>query len=494
MMQRRSFCTTALSSLTLAALANTRLLADPANGGEIPAAGANGKQVVLQPADIADLRKSLTGQLLVPGQEGYDAARKVWNGAFDRKPALIARCSGTADVVHAVNFARSHQLLVAVRGGGHSFPGHSSCEGGLLIDLSGMQGIRVDAQALTARIQPGVVLGQFDRETQAVGLATTLGTVSQTGAGGLTLGGGFGRLARRFGLACDNLIAAEMVSADGRVITTSASENPDLLWGLRGGGGNFGVVTSLEYRLHAVAPQMFGGVLVVPFTQPRALLRSYADFIAAASDEIFVMLDIVPTPNGRIAAFEVCHSGTQAAAERELAELRKIGKPLQDALRPATYVALQNGIDKDYPAGRGYYLKSGFVRSITPQLIDTLVDYLDSAPWPRGVASFIQRGGAIARVKPEATAYWHREASDSVLLVGAWDAAQDAERSMQWTRTGWKSLEPLTEGFYVNLMAPDDSERRILRTYGANYARLAALKKKYDATNLFKLNANIKPA
>ena len=493
-MRRRRFCSSALSSLALAALPGSRLLADPASAGEIPAVGANGKQVVLRPTDIDDLRTSLVGQLLAPGQDGYDAARKVWNGAFDRKPALIARCAGTADVVHAVNFARSHELLVAVRGGGHSFPGHSTCDGGLLLDLSAMKGIRVDPHARTARILPGVVLGQLDRETQALGLATTMGTVSGTGAGGLTLGGGFGRLSRRFGLACDNLLAADMVSADGRLVTTSTRENPELLWGLRGGGGNFGVVTSFEYRLHDLAPEMFGGVLVFPFTQPRALLRSYAEFIAAASDDLFVMLDIVPTPNGRIAAFEVCHSGTKAAAERELAQLRSIGKPLQDALRPATYVALQSGIDKDYPAGRGYYLKSGFVRTITPQLIDTLVDYLDSAPWPRGVASFIQHGGAIARVKPDATAYWHREVSHSVLLVGAWDAAEDAERSMQWTRTGWASLEPLTEGFYVNLMAPDDSERRILRTYGANYARLVALKKKYDPTNLFKLNANVKPA
>ena len=320
----------------------------------------------------------------------------MWNGAFDRKPALIARCSNTNDVVRTVNFARDHQLLVAVRGGGHSFPGHSTCEGGLLIDLTEMDGIRVDAKARTALVQPGVVLGQFDRATQALGLATTMGTVSQTGVGGLTLGGGFGRLSRRFGLACDSLIAADVVSADGRVVTTSASENPDLLWALRGGGGNFGVVTSLEFQLHTVAPEMHGGLLVFPFTEPRALLRAYADFIAGASDDLFVMFDIVPTPNGRIAALEVCHSGSKAAAERELAGLRKIGKPLQDAVAPATYVALQSSIDKDYPAGRGYYLKSGFIRTITPAVIDTLVDYLDAAPWRRGVASFIQHGGAIA--------------------------------------------------------------------------------------------------
>jgi FAD/FMN-containing dehydrogenase len=479
-MKRRSFCAAALWSAALAALPQPGLLA---------ASGAG-----LRPADIDALRASLSGKVLLPAHPEYDSARKVWNGAFDRKPALIARCSNANDVIRAVTFARDHQLLVAVRGGGHSFPGHSTCEGGLLIDLSAMDHIRVDPKARTALVQPGVVLGQFDRATQALGLATTMGTVSQTGVGGLTLGGGFGRLARRFGLACDSLIAADMVSADGRLVATSAGENPDLLWALRGGGGNFGVVTSLEFQLHTVAPQMHGGLLVFPFTQPRALLRAYADFIADASDDLFVMFDIVPTPNGRIAALEVCHSGSKAAAERELAGLRKIGKPLKDAVAPATYVALQSGIDKDYPAGRGYYLKSGFIRTITPAVIDTLVDYLDAAPWRRGVASFIQHGGAIARVKPDATAYWHREAGHTVLLVGTWDEAADAERSTRWTRTGWASLESQTDGFYVNFMAPDDSGRRVLQTYGSNHARLAAIKKKYDPGNLFKLNANIAPA
>ncbi|HET9446054.1 MAG TPA: FAD-binding oxidoreductase [Steroidobacteraceae bacterium] len=471
-MHRRSFCLSALSSLVAASV------------------GAR----ELQPTAVDDLRASLAGRLVRPGQPEYDAARKVWNGAFDRRPALIVRCSNTNDVIRCVAFAREHQLVVAVRGGGHSFPGHSTCDGGLLIDLSQMDGIRVDAKARTARVQPGVVLAQFDRATQARGLAATMGTVSQTGVGGLTLGGGFGRLSRRFGLACDNLIGAEMVTADGRVVNTSTSLNPELLWALRGGGGNFGVVTSFEYRLHSVAPEMHGGLLVFPFTQPRALLRSYADFIAGASDDLFVMFDIVPTPNGRIAALEVCHSGGRAAAEHELAGLRKIGKPLKDAVTPSTYVALQSGIDKDYPAGRGYYLKSGFIRTITSGVIGTLVDYLDSASWPRGIASFIQHGGAIARVPPEATAYWHRNAGHTVLLVGTWDEAADAERSTQWARTGWASLEPQTEGFYVNFMAPDDSQRRVLRTYGDNHARLAAVKKKYDPTNLFKLNANIAPA
>ena len=331
-MKRRSFCGAALSSAALAALPRSGLLA-ASNAG-------------LRPADIDALQASLTGKLVLPGHPEYDSARKVWNGAFDRKPALIARCSNTNDVVRAVTFARDHQLLVAVRGGGHSFPGHSTCEGGLLIDLSQMDGLRVDPKARTVLAQPGVVLGQFDRATQALGLATTMGTVSQTGVGGLTLGGGFGRLSRRFGLACDSLIAADMVSADGRLVTTSAGENPELLWALRGAGGNFGVVTSLEFRRNRRPADAR--------RTPGFSLHGTARIVARvrglhwrASDDLFVMFDIVPTPNGRIAALEVCHSGSKAAAERELAGLRKIAEPLKDAVAPATYVALQSAIDED---------------------------------------------------------------------------------------------------------------------------------------------------
>jgi FAD/FMN-containing dehydrogenase len=494
-MKRRSFCTSALVTLSAAGLRVSRLFAAAGPAGEIQAAGTAGQQVTLAPAEIDDLRAGLKGQLLLADQEGYETARKVWNGAFDRKPALIARCAGKDDVARCVNFARTHRLLVAVRSGGHSFPGHSVCDGGLMIDLSPMKSIRVDARARTARIESGVLLGEFDHAAQAFGLATTTGTVSHTGAAGLTLGGGFGRIARKHGLACDNLIAADVVTADGRFIRAAAGENPDLFWGLRGGGGNFGVVTSFDYALHAVPTKMSGGALVFPFTQPRVLLRSFADFIASASDDLFVMVDIVPTPDGkRVMALDVCHSGAAAAAEREFAGLRSIGKSVQDTLGPATYLELQSRIDKDYPAGRGYYLKSGFVRNITPRLIDALVDYLDAVPSPNGVASFVPHGGAIGRVKPDATAYWHREASHSVLLVGFWDDDSAAEPARRWAKAGWETLEPLTEGFYVNLMSADDSARRIQGSYGANHARLTALKKKYDPSNLFKLNANIKPS
>jgi FAD/FMN-containing dehydrogenase len=493
-MKRRAFCASAITAMTAASIPWSRVLAAADSGGEIPAMGAAGKQIVLKPSDIDDLRASLRGQLLAPGQDGYDGARRIWNGAFDRKPALIARCAGAADVTQAVSFARAHEMLVAVRGGGHSLSGQSVCDGGMMIDLSPMKAIRVDPVAKTARVEPGVLLGQFDREAQAFGLATTAGTVSHTGAAGLTLGGGFGRIGRKYGLACDNLTAADVVTAGGRFVKTGTKDNPDLLWGLRGGGGNFGVVTSFEYQLHTVTPLMYGGALVYPFAQPRDLLRSFADFMAGASDDLYVDAMIVPTPNGqRALALDVCHSGTTAAAEKELAGLRKIGKPLQDGLRPTAYVDLQRSGDESFPIGRSYYIKSGFVQGIAPQMIDTVVDYLDAAPFP-GVIGFSHHGGAISRVKPEATAFWHREAHHSVMIIGFWDDPSGAEPNAKWVKAGWKVLEPLTDGFYVNELAQDDTDHRVRATYGANYTRLAALKKQYDPTNLFHLNANIKPS
>jgi FAD/FMN-containing dehydrogenase len=493
-MKRRTFCVAAASSLALGSLSLRRAFAGTDSSPDIPAMGYSGKQTVLKGSEVDALRASLRGQLLSAGQDGYEAARKVWNGAFDRKPALIARCAGAADVTQAVRFASAHQLLVAVRGGGHSLSGQSVCEGGLMIDLAPMKSIRVDPLARTARLEPGVLLGQFDREAQAFGLATTAGTVSHTGAAGLTLGGGFGRIGRRFGLACDNLTAADVVTADGRFVRASATDNPDLLWGLRGGGGNFGVVTSFEYRLHQVTPLMYGGSLVFPYVEPRALLASFSHFIAGASDNLYTDCAIVQTPDGkRIVAFDVCHSGTQAEAEKELAGLRKMGTPLVDALRPINYVDVQSAGDASYPAGRRYYIKSGFVGGITPAVVDAVTGYLDGAPLPGGIVLFSHQGGAISRVKPDATAFFHRAAPHSVMVAAFWDDPLDAERSTQWTRNGWQVVEPHTDGFYVNEVSADDSERRIRGTYGTNYPRLAALKRRYDPDNLFRMNANIKP-
>jgi len=490
-MKRREFCASACSVLTAASVPFQAAHA----GGDVPASGVAGKQVVLKPTDIDDFRRGLSGALLTPGQEGYDAARRIWNGAFDKKPALIARCATPADVSHAIQFARAHELLVAVRGGGHSLSGQSVCNGGLMIDLSPMKGVRVDPQARRASVESGVLLGQFDRATQEHGLATTAGTVSHTGVAGLTLGGGFGRIGRRFGLACDNLTGADVVTADGALVKASAHDNPDLFWGLRGGGGNFGVVTSFEYQLHVVPPAMIGGMLVFPWVNGRELLSAFADFIAGASDEMYSDFAIVTGPNGRrVAALNVCHSGTPAAAGNELAKLRKIGKPVQDGLGASTYVQLQSALDDNYPHGRGYYIKSGFVQTLSPKVIDAVVSHLDAGPMATGVVNIVHQGGAINRVKPDATAFWHREANHSVMMIGFWDDPANAATNMQWVKSGWKGVEPLTNGFYVNEVAHDDPANRVEATYVGNYPRLVALKKRYDPTNLFRMNANVAPA
>ena len=443
------------------------------------------------------MKATLRGELLLPSQSGYDQARKVWNGAFDRRPALIARCVGAADVTQAVTFARAHNLLVAVRGGGHSLSGQSVCDGGLVIDLSPMKSVHIDPIAHVARIEPGVLLGDFDREAQFFGLVTPAGTVSHTGAAGLTLGGGYGRLSRRFGLACDNLIGADVITADGRYVRASEQENPDLLWGLRGGGGNFGVVTSFEYRLHPVAPMMYGGRMMFSPKDTPDVLRFFAGFAADTPDELYIDGALVVVPNvGRVIAFDVCYSGAVQQAERVLEPLRRFRKPIQDALAPATYVTLQTSGDAGSAPGRGYYSRSGFLRGIEPGLIDASLAIMDE-PQAVGKLVFWQHGGAASRVKPDATAVWHRDAARSLLVDADWDDPHDErarDTGMQWARETWHKLERFTDGFYVNTMAGDDPHQRVRSTYGGNYPRLVKLKGQYDPTNLFRLNANVPPS
>jgi hypothetical protein len=491
-MNRRAFCKTSIAGLTAASLPYGRLFADLE--GDVTAIGLDGRHLVLKSKDVQDFRKSLRGQLLLTGEPGYDSARAIWNRAFDRKPALIAQCAGSADVTAAVNFARTHGLLTAVRGGGHSLSGQSVCDGGLIIDLSQMGGIRVDPSAKRARVEPGVRLAQIDREAQAFGLAVPLGTVSDTGTAGLTLGGGFGRLCRKYGLACDNLIGADLVTAEGRFVKVSEKENPDLLWALRGGGGNFGVATSLEYRVHPVGSTMLGGQLTYSFSQARELLPKLAEFGATSSDELFLFVFLTPAPDRqRVVVLDVCYCGPVDVGERVLAALRKIGNPMKDSLAPTSYVALQSALDAGNPPRR-YYIKSGYLQRITLELSNAIVDHLEHAPADNTTVAFSQLGGAISRVKPTATAYWHREPNYQVIVIGHWDDVTGAEQTTQWVRDAWKVLEPHTNGYYVNLGGYDESERRIRATYGDNYPRLAALKKRYDPANLFRLNANIRPA
>jgi FAD/FMN-containing dehydrogenase len=495
-MKRRAFCASALV-LASTSTSSLRTLAASSVSTEIPIIRGDGKQATLTTSDVADLKDSLRGELLLPGQPVYDQARKVWNGAFDRRPALIARCIGAADVTQAVTFARAHNLLVAVRGGGHSLSGQSVCDGGLVIDLSRMKSVHVDPVAQVARVEPGVLLGDFDREAQFFGLVTPAGTVSHTGAAGLTLGGGYGRLSRRFGLACDNLIGADVITADGRYVRASEEENPDLLWGLRGGGGNFGVVTCFEYRLHPVVPMMFGGHMMFSPKDTPDVLRFFAGFAGDTPDELYIDAALAVVPNvGRVMVCDVCYSGAVQQGERVLEPLRRFRKPIQDGLAPASYVTLQASGDVASAPGRGYYERSGFLRSIEPGLIDASLAIMDE-PHAAGELVFWQHGGAASRVKPDATAVWHRDAARSLLVDSDWDDPHDErarDTAMQWARETWHKLEPFTNGFYVNTMAGDDPHQRVRSTYGGNYPRLVKLKGQYDPTNLFHMNANVPPS
>jgi len=496
-MKRRTFVTRGLTVLTAAALPGARLLAA---GTAIDILGLDGRQLTLRAADLDDLRAGFKGELLTAGDGGYDGARRLWNAAFDRKPALIARCASDADVQHAVTFAAAHGLLTAVRGGGHSLSGQSGCDKGLVIDVSPMREVRIDKAARAAQVQAGSLLGAVDKAAQAAGLATVLGTVNDTGVAGLTLGGGQGRLSRKRGLTIDNVLAVQVVTADGRAQRASAADNPDLYWALRGGGGNFGVATAFTYRLHPITPQLYGGTLTYAYPDAqtaRRLLRGYAEIMGHAGDELGadVALAVDRETQQRVVEFDVCYCGALAGAERAVAPLRKLGTPLKDNVGQAPYTKLQGSDDPPAPPGIAAYVKGGLVYGLTPALIDAAVDYIEAHPANNFEIEFGANGGAVGRVAPKDTAYWGRGATHTMLAFAFWKVPGDgAEASTAWVRGAWAQLEPHSRGNYVNLASADDRETRVHDAYGDNYARLARLKKRYDPANLFHLNANIKPA
>jgi FAD/FMN-containing dehydrogenase len=442
---------------------------------------------------VEDLAASLQGELLLPDNARYEKARRVWNGAVDRHPALIVTCAGASDVIRAVNFAREHKILTAVRAGGHSTSGKSTCDGGIMIDLSPMRGVRVDPFARTAHLEPGTLLGQLDHECAAFALATTVGTVSNTGAAGLTLGGGLGHLGGRFGLACDNLRAADVVTADGRLVRASETQNADLLWGLRGGGGNFGVVTALEYELHEVNPVILGGVLGFSGTQARQVLDFFADYGPRKPDALGLDVGLRSAPGTELGvSMIICWSGEPRAAERALEPIRKLGAPAQGAVGPLPYVRLQSMLDGGFPDGRKYYQKSGLVSSLGRDAIDTLIDVFQT-PRPQPLTLLLQTlGGAANRVAPEATAFVHRSALCDMAIITGWDSSDESAANIAAMREIWSRLEPFTSGFYVNSRYENDL-KAFRENYGNNYPRLVQLKNKYDPMNLFRLNANVVP-
>jgi FAD/FMN-containing dehydrogenase len=451
--------------------------------------------VGLGAAAIQDFSAGLRGALLRPGDVGYDVARQVWNGMVDRKPAFIVRCAGVADVVHAIGFVRTNKLLVSVRGGGHNITGNAVCEGGLMIDLSSMKGIRVDPVRRTVRAQAGVTWSELDHETQAFGLATTGGTVSSTGIAGFTLGGGLGYLMRRFGLACDNVLSADIVTADGQLRTVSATEHTDLFWGVRGGGGNFGVVTSFEYRLHPVGPLVLGGLILHPLSRAREVVRLYRTFTHAAPDELTTLLGFLTLPDGQQAvALIVCYSGPLALGEEATRPLRTLGAPLADTVAAVPYRMVQELFDPAYPPGRLNYWKSSFLPDLTDDAVETLIDHVSAMPSPLSAVALEQLGGAVSRVDPRETAFSERSARYNLLITSEWTDPAESARNIQWTRELWTAIQPFTKDrVYVNYLDSGE-EDRIRAAYGAEtYERLVALKNKYDPTNIFRLNHNIKP-
>jgi FAD binding domain/Berberine and berberine like len=495
------------AAATVAALLPARgLWADVSGSGAVPsqvaAVSGEGRPVILTGAEVKELRAALGGKLLLAQDAGYDQARRVWNGSIDRHPALIARCESHEDVVHAVQFANTHSLLTAVRGGGHSISGQSTCEGGLMIDLSPMREIQVNRDKRLVRAQPGVLLAELDGKCQAAGLVTPLGTAADTGIAGLTLGGGQGRLMRKLGLSCDNVLAFELVTADGKVRKVSATENPDLYWALRGGGGNFGVVSSFEYRLHPLAHPVLAGGRMYPFSQARTLIRGLAEMAANAPDELYLSGSILNAsgegklPKGTYVAVEFVYSDDPKAGERFIPALDKLGKPLNDTIAAKPYVVAQNGptgaAPPALPPGLGLYVRSGFAQAIPDKFIDEWIHAFEQGPPWLDEIGFGPIGGQVARIKADATAYWNREAQYEFLMIGAWvDHSQD-EHNIAVMRDIWKVFEPFTQGYYVNT-EPSAAESRLKATYGDNYARLVQVKNHYDPKNLFRMNANIRP-
>jgi FAD/FMN-containing dehydrogenase len=458
----------------------------------------------IEGAALGELRARFRGALLRPGEEGYDEARRVWNGAIDRRPALIARCAGADDVVTAVRFARERDLLVSVRGGGHAVAGHAVCEGGLMIDLSAMKAVAVDPAARVARAAGGVLWHELDRETQRHGLATTGGIISHTGIAGLTLGGGLGHLMRRHGLTVDNLRAVDLVTADGTRMRVDAAREPELFWGLRGGGGNFGIATSFEYDLHRVGPMVLGGPIFWPLAEAPQVLRVLRDVAPAASDELGITLVLRLAPpmpflpperyGTPVIGLVLAWAGDPAEGMRAIAPLTTLGTPLANVVRPIPYLALQSMLDSSAPHGNHYYWKSHRLPQLPDELIDLLVARAAAITSPLSQLGGWAVGGAVSRVDPAATAVGAREVGFELNVTAAWRPGDpDGERHVAWVRDTWEDLRPYSVGVYANFLSDEDAAG-VRAAFGERIDRLTALKDRYDPANVFRLNANIPPS
>ena len=456
-------------------------------------------------AVLDPLRGELRGALCYPGEPGYEEARTIWNAMVDRRPAAVIRAASAEDVVQAVQVARRHQLVLSIRGGGHHIAGNAVCDGGLMLDLSQMKSVRIDAAARTARVEPGVLLAEFDKEAQAFGLATPLGINSTTGVAGLTLGGGFGWVSRKFGLTVDNLISADVVLADGARVHASAQENQDLFWAIRGGGGNFGVVTSFEFRLHPVGPEVLAGLIVHPLANAKEILRGYRRAVAEAPDDLTcwaVMRKAPPLPflptevhGTEVLVLAVCYVGKPEDGPRTIAPLRALGQPIADVVGPMPFAAWQQAFDPLLTAGRRNYWKSHDFAELGDAAIDLMVESAARLPSPETEIFIASLGGAVNRVPAASTAYPHRDVNFVRNVHTRWGEASQDEACIGWARRFFEAMAPhATGGVYVNFMPQDEAQRVQRGAYGPNYERLSRLKAKYDPGNLFRQNQNIQPA
>jgi FAD/FMN-containing dehydrogenase len=443
---------------------------------------------------IAAFRSDFHGQIILPPDPGYDVARRIWNASIDKHPGMIARCSGVADIVHAVKFARANNLLVAVRSGGHNVGGRALCDDGIVIDLSTMKGVFVDPRSRTVLVQAGATLGDVDRETHIHGLAVPLGVVSRTGVAGLTLGGGVGWLVRKYGLSCDNLLSCEVVTADGEIVTASNEINPDLFWGLRGGGGNFGIVTSLQFRAHQVS-MVLGGLILHARDQAGAVIRNYRSFMASAPEEVAAYAGLLSTPDGMpVVGMIICYCGDLAEGERVLKPLRAFGSPLLDAVQPMPFPAMQKLIDGAFPDGNHNYWKSTFLKELSDEAIDLMIERANRPHSPLTTVVIEFYGGAPGRVGDADTAFAQRQAEYNVGILAQWTDAAESERHVRWARDLSDALQRYSSGGYLLNFASEEGQDAIKTAFGGNHVRLAELKTRFDPTNFFSLTQNVLPA
>lgn len=463
----------------------------------------DGSTVELSEEEVSSFSKSLHGELITPNSMQYDGVRTVWNGMINRRPSLIVRCQGAADVVQSVNFARHHEMRVSVRGCGHNIAGSAVCDDGLMIDLKPMHAVRIDAMKSTARVEPGCTLADFDHEAQAFGLATPTGINSTTGISGLTLGGGFGWLSRKYGMTIDNLLSADVVTADGQLVQANKDMNPDLFWAIRGGGGNFGIVTSFEFQLHPVGPEVLSGLIIHPFEDAKLVLQYYRDFVAGLPDEtaVWVVLRLAPPLpfipakfHGKavivLAAF---HAGDMDEGERILQPLRSFGNPIADVIGPHSYASWQQAFDPLLTAGARNYWKSHNFSTLSDELFDTVIRYIHQLPSPHTEIFIGSIGGQMNRIEKEETAYPHRSSDFIMNVHGRWETSAEDEACINWARSFFRdSAKYATGGVYVNFLTEEETDR-IRAAYGSNFDRLVEVKSKYDPINLFRSNQNIVP-